>query len=51
MPSLTDFMESLTREEDKMVQMGAIKPTKDQYLAIGDSKYAKEKKNIKYTKQ
>ena len=27
MPSLTDFMESLTQEQDKLVMMGTIKPS------------------------
>ena len=34
MPSLANFMESLTQEQDKLVQMGSIK-TKDQALAVG----------------
>ena len=38
MPSLADFMESLTQEQDKLVMMGTIKPSKDQYLVAGDSK-------------
>ena len=29
MPSLADFMESLTQEQDKLVMMGTIKPSKD----------------------
>ena len=28
-PSLADFMESLTEEQDKLVMMGTIKPSKD----------------------
>ena len=36
MPSLTDFMESLTQEQDKLVMMGTIKPSKDQDLVAGD---------------
>ena len=38
MPPLEDFMEYLTREKDKLVQMGTIKSTKDQSLAAGVSK-------------
>ena len=34
MPSLENFMESLTHEQDKLVQMGTIK-TKDQALKVG----------------
>ena len=36
MPSLADFMESLTQEQDKLVMMGTIKPSKDQALIAGD---------------
>ena len=38
MPSLTDFMESLTQEQDKLVMMGTIKPSKYQALVAGDSR-------------
>ena len=38
MPSVADFMESLTQEQDKLVQMGTIKSTKDQSVAVGVSK-------------
>ena len=31
-------MESLTEEQDKLVMMGTIKPSKDQALVVGDSK-------------
>ena len=37
MPSLADFMESLTQEQDKLVMMGTIKPSKEQALVAGDS--------------
>ena len=37
MPSLADFMESLTQEQD-MVMMGTIKPSKDQALVARDSR-------------
>src|SRR5229473_973811 len=38
MPSLADFMESLTQEQDKLVMMGTIKPSKDQALVARDSR-------------
>ena len=48
MPSLADFMESLTQEQDKLVMMGTIKPSKDQALIDGDSKVdSKIKKKAK----
>ena len=48
MPSLVDFMESLTQEQDKLVQMGTIKYTKDQYLATSVSNQAKCKNKVNY---
>ena len=48
MPSLTNFMEFLTQEQDKLVMMGTIKPSKDQALIAGDSKVdSKGKKKAK----
>ena len=48
MPSLVDFMESLTQEQDKLVMMGTIKPSKDQALISRDSKVdSKSKKKAK----
>ena len=48
MPSLADFMESLTQEQDKLVIMGTIKPSKDQALVSGDSRVdSKIKKKAK----
>ena len=42
-------MESLNQEQDKLVLMGTIKPSKDQYLVARDSKvnskYKKKSKN------
>ena len=38
MPSLEDFMESLTQKQDKLVLMGTIKTSKDKALVAGDSK-------------
>ena len=45
MPSLTDFMESLTQEQDKLVMMGTIKPSKDQALVPGVSRVDSKSKN------
>ena len=46
MPSLVEFMESFTLEQDNLVMMGTIKPSKDQALVVGDSKMdSKVKKN------
>ena len=47
---ITDFMKYLTQEQDKLVQMGTIKSTKYQALAIGYSKQVKGKKKPKYSK-
>ena len=38
MPQLAEFMESLTQEQDKLVMMGTIKPSKEQDLVPRDSK-------------
>ena len=47
-PKLAEFMESLTQEEDKLVMMGTIKPSKDQALVAGDSRVdSKRKKKSK----
>ena len=50
-PSLASLMESLTQEQDKLVQMGTIKSTKDQSLASGVSNQSKGKNKSKYSKQ
>ena len=48
MPKLVEFMESLTQEQDKLVTMGTIKPSKDQSLVAGDLKVdSKSKKKAK----
>ena len=48
MPKLAEFMESLTQEQDKLVMMGTIKPSKDQDLVSRDSKVdSKRKKKSK----
>ena len=44
MPSLADFMESLTQEQDKLVMMGTIKPSKYQALVAGDSRVDSKRK-------
>ena len=36
MPKLVELMESLTQDQDKLVMMGTIKPSKDQALVAGD---------------
>ena len=45
MPSLVDFMESLTQEQDKLVMMGTIKPSKDQALVSRYSRVDSKRKN------
>ena len=48
MPKLAKFMESFTQEQDKLVMMGIIKPSKDQALVAGDSRFdSKSKKKSK----
>ena len=48
MPKLAEFMEYLTQEQDKLVMMGTIKPSKGQALVAGDSRvYSKGKKKDK----
>ena len=48
---MENFMESLTQEQEKLVQMGTIKSTKDQALVVGVSNQAKIKKKLKDFKQ
>ena len=54
-PSLPYFMEYLIHEQDKLVMMGTIKPSKDQDLVVGDSKVdskgKKKDKNPPYKKR
>ena len=38
MPKLAEFMESLTQEQDKLLMMGTIKPSKDYALVARDLK-------------
>ena len=51
MPTLASFMESLTQEKDKLVQMGTIKPRNYQDLTSGVSNASKGKKKSKDLKQ
>ena len=44
-------MESLTQEQDKIVQMGTIKASKGKALAMGVSNASKGKKKARYLKQ
>ena len=54
MPSLDVFAESLIQEQDKLIQMGVVRTSKNQALLAGDSsnaqaignKKGKETKNI-----
>ena len=43
MPTLNSFIESLTQEHDKLVQMGIIRSSKDQALVAGGPKVANDK--------
>ena len=48
LPKLVGFIESLTQEQDKLVMMGTIKPSKDQDLVSRDSRVdSKGKKKAK----
>ena len=48
MPNLAEYMEPFTQEQDKLVMMGTIKPSKYQALDPGDSKVdSKGKKKYK----
>ena len=51
MLTLASFMESLTHEQDKLVQMGTIKTNKDQALSIGVLNASIFKKKSKNSKQ
>ena len=43
MPTLDAFIESLTREHDKLIQMGIIRSSRDQALVAGGPKVANDK--------
>ena len=47
MPSIANFMESLTQEQDNLVKMGTIKSSKDQAFAAGVLNLAKGKKKAR----
>ena len=51
MPTLAGFMESLTEEQDKLVQMETIKESKDKFLAMGVLNASKGKQKEKNSKQ
>ena len=51
MPSLAYFKESLTQEQEKLVQMGTIKYTKDQSLIVGVLNESQGKNKAKDSKQ
>ena len=44
MPTLNAFIESLTSEHDKLVQMGIIRSSRDQALHVSRPKYLKGKR-------
>ena len=43
MPTLNSFIESLTQEHDKLIQMGIIQSSRDQALVAGGPKVANDK--------
>ena len=43
MPTLDSFIESLTREHDKLIQMGIIQSSRNQPLVVGGPKVANDK--------
>ena len=43
MPTLDAFIESLTHEHDKLIQMGIIRSSRDQALVAGGPKVANDK--------
>ena len=51
MPILEVFMESLTQEQDKLVQLGTIKYTKDHALVVGVLNQSKGNNKSKDSKQ
>ena len=53
MSTLNAFIESLTNEHDKLIQMGSLRSSKDQYLFVGgpkasNAKGKKKKENTKF---
>ena len=51
MAILLSFLEYLTQEQDKLVQMGTIKASKDQVQAVGVQNSSKGKQKEKNLKQ
>ena len=51
MLTLEDFVNSLTEEQDKLVQMGTIKSTKDQFIVASVLNQGKGNNNPKYSKK
>ena len=49
MPSLNAFIESLIQEQDKLIQMGALKASKNQALLARETKNAQAKERQKGT--
>ena len=47
MPTLDAFIESLSHEHDKLIQMGIIRTSRDQELVAGGPKVANDKGNQK----
>ena len=43
MPTLNSFIESLTQEHDKLIQMGIIQSSRDQALVAGGPKVENDK--------
>ena len=43
MPTLKSFIESLTQEHDKLIQMGIIQSSRDQALVVGVPKVVNDK--------
>ena len=48
MPSLDAFVESLIQEQDKLVQMGVLRTSKNQALFVGDSNNAQARGKLKW---
>ena len=43
MPTLNNFIETLTHEHDKLIQMGIIRSSRDQELVVGGPKVENDK--------
>jgi hypothetical protein len=51
MPSLEDFIKSLTREKTKIINMGAIKGPRDHALTMHDGSHKYQKSKYKYKRK